>query len=251
MRHVPETSREAGLSALKWAAAPLAEAAAHTGLHLPPGELERAGGYLDGRPREDFASGRILVRVLAARLLNRALGPGRRILPGELELAQHCPHCGSRAHGVPRLRIAATGEGFSVSYARTAGWLLLAVAPVRDRLGVDLADLDDPAFSPGDGELLEGYAYSAQERAQLELLPEAERIRLRARWWALKEAVAKASGEGLAGEGGIPVVSGANRHPVLSGPGIRVLELAPEAVDSLGAVLPAHLVGAVVQAPGA
>lgn len=238
------------LTAPSWVTAPLAEAVTHTELRLQPTELDRAAGYLEGRPRDEFVAGRILAKVLAANLLNRAMPSGRGILPGELELTQYCPQCASVAHGTPRLRIPRTGQLFSVSYARTACWLLLGLAPGNDRLGVDLADLDDKAFSLGDGGMLEDYAYSPEERERLELLPEPERQQLRARWWALKEAVAKASGEGLAGEAGIPVVAGENPHPLLRSRGIRVLDLDPESVDSLGSALPPHLVGSVVWVPG-
>ncbi|MFL4476641.1 4'-phosphopantetheinyl transferase family protein [Paeniglutamicibacter sp. ORCA_105] len=250
MHDVPAKGLEAGLSAPLWATAPLAEAATHPEVRLLPDELARAGGYVPGRPREDFVAGRIMARVLGAGLLNHAVPPGRGILPGDLELTQYCPQCASEAHGTPKLRIPGTGEVFSLSYARTAGWLLLGLAPGNGRLGVDLADLEDQAFSLGEGGMLEEYAYAPEERERLELLPEAERQRLRARWWALKEAVAKASGEGLAGEAGIPVVAGKNLHPLLHSPGLRVLDLDPESLDSLGAMLPPHLVGSLVWAPG-
>jgi phosphopantetheinyl transferase len=246
-----DTGSDVAMTGPWWATAPLAKAATHTDLRLHPTELDRAAGYVDGRPRDDFVAGRILARVLAADLLNRATTPGRRILPGELELTQYCPQCTSVAHGTPRLRIPRTGQVFSLSYARTAGWLLVGLAPGGDLLGVDLADLDDKAFSPADGGMLEDYAYSTEERAHLELLPEPQRQQLRARWWALKEAVAKASGEGLAGEAGIPVVMGQKRHRLLHSPGTRVLELDPESIDSLGALFPSHLVGSVVWAPSA
>lgn len=251
MHDVPGKGFEAGPSAPLWATAPLAEATTHPEVRLLPDELARAQGYVPGRPREDFVAGRIMVRVLAAGLLNRAVPTGSRgILPGDLELTQYCPQCASVAHGTPRLRIPGTGEVFSLSYARTAGWLLLGLAPGTHRLGVDLADLEDQAFSLGEGGMLEDYAYAPEERERLELLPEAERQRLRARWWSLKEAVAKASGEGLAGESGIPVVAGENLHPLLQSPGIRIMDLDPEGIDSLGAMLPAHLVGSIVWAPG-
>src|SRR4051794_7886872 len=109
MHELPGTGLEPGLPEPWWAAAPLARAATHTDLQLRPSELKRAGGYLAGRPREDFVAGRILVRVLAAGLLNRALAPGRRLLPGDLELTQYCPQCASTAHGAPRLRLPGAG----------------------------------------------------------------------------------------------------------------------------------------------
>lgn len=250
MHEPPVHGVDAGPGTPWWAAAPLAEAALHAEVRLGPGELARAAGYLPGRPREDFVAGRILARVLAAKLLDRAAFPAGPRAPGELELIQYCPRCASVAHGIPRLRVPGTGQEFPLSYARTAGWLLLGLAPGTEQLGVDLADLDDKAFSLKDGGLLEDYAYAPAERQRLALLPPVERQHLRARWWALKEAVAKAGGEGLAGAAGIPVVAGKNRHPLLGSPGIRVLDLGPKSIDSLGTMLPAHLVGSIVWAPG-
>lgn len=236
-----------------WAAAPLADAASHPGVGLNPAELARAGGYLAGAPRADFVAGRVLARVLAAELLNRATAPDReapRVRAGELELTQHCPQCASGTHGSPSLRLPGRGHAFSVSYARTAGWLLLALAPGNGRLGVDLADSGDPAFASAEGERLEDYAYAPAERRHLASLEEPGRQRLRASWWALKEAVAKASGEGLAGEGGIPVVAGENRHRLLRAAGTEAIELDSRTPDTLGDTLPGSLLGHIVWVPG-
>ncbi|RAX48998.1 hypothetical protein DQ353_11745 [Arthrobacter sp. AQ5-05] len=232
-----------------WAIAPLSAAAAHPGVKLLPEELARARGYAAGRPREDFVAGRILARVLAAELLGLAGVQGRDVLPGDLQLAQWCPQCASTAHGAPRLCLPHRGDRYALSYARTAGWLLLGLAPGRGRLGVDLADSADAAFGPGDGNLLEDYAYAPGERTRLRALPGPARQQLRARWWALKEAVAKAAGEGLAGEGGIPVVAGEHRHPLLRAAGTRVLEPLPGTPDSLGRTLPGTLVAGIVWVP--
>ncbi|WP_411732713.1 4'-phosphopantetheinyl transferase family protein [Paeniglutamicibacter sp.] len=237
-----------------WAAAPLADAAAHPEVGLNPAELARAGGYVAGRPRNDFVAGRVLVRVLAADVLNRAMPQGLEmppVLPGELELTQHCPQCASTSHGNPRLQLPGRGQGFSLSYARTAGWVLLALAPGNDLLGVDMADSSDPAFASGDGELLEDYAFAPAERRHLESLAAPERRNLRARWWALKEAVAKASGDGLAGEDGIPVVAGDRRHRLLGDQGTQTIELDSGTPDTRGNLLPSSLLGSIVWAPGA
>ncbi|GAA1498543.1 4'-phosphopantetheinyl transferase family protein [Paeniglutamicibacter kerguelensis] len=241
---------EPGLPALWWAAAPLADAAAHAEVVLRPTELTRAAGYLPGHPRDDFVAGRVLARVLAAELLNRATPLTRDLRPDELELTQFCARCASVAHGTPRLRAPKNDLFFSLSYARTAGWLLLGLAPANRRIGVDLADLDDPVFASTDGDsLFEDYAYAPGERKELDLLPEAQRQFRRAQWWALKEAVAKAAGEGIAGEGGIPVVVGPNRHLLLRSPGTRAMDLEPGTPDTLGNVLPDNLVGSIVWSP--
>ncbi|MGL3807986.1 4'-phosphopantetheinyl transferase family protein [Paeniglutamicibacter sp. R2-26] len=232
----------------RWAAAPLAEAARHPEVRLSDGEVERAGGYRAGRPREDFTAGRVLARVLAAGLLGRT--GESPVHPGELVLAQHCPACASSLHGVPRIVVPRSGLSFAVSYARTAGWMLLGLAPATWRIGVDLVDLGDPVFAPEpvDG-AFDAYAYAPGEVAQLAALPGPERRIRRARWWALKEAVAKAAGEGIAGSGGIPVVDGPARHLLLRSPGTGCAELGPGMADRLGHMLPEHLVGSIVWAP--
>ncbi|MFF5794165.1 4'-phosphopantetheinyl transferase family protein [Paeniglutamicibacter sp. NPDC012692] len=233
-----------------WAVAPLADASRHPDIRLAPPEIERAGGYLPGRPREDFVAGRILVRALAAELLGRAMPPARGFRPDELELTQCCPKCASSRHGIPRLRAPRNGQSFSLSYARTAGWLLLGLAPANWRIGVDLADLNDPAFAPGDGDSeFEDFVFAPGELAELDALPADRRQHRRAQWWALKEAVAKAAGEGIAGAGGIPVVAGPKRHLLLRSPGTRAMDLGPGTPDTLGNVLPGNLVGSVVWAP--
>ena len=249
MGHREEKAGWASADRPRWAAAPLAEAARHPEVRLSAGELERAGGYLPGRPREDFTAGRILVRVLAAGLLGSA-GDGA-VRPGELGLSQYCPACASSRHGVPRIVVPGAGLSFPVSYARTAGWMLLGMAPATWCIGVDLADLDDPVFAPdpGDG-AFDAYAYAPGEIAQLAALQGPERRIRRARWWALKEAVAKAAGEGIAGSGGIPVVDGPARHLLLRSPGTGCLQLEAGAADRLGRVLPEHLVGSIVWSPG-
>ncbi|KAA0973301.1 4'-phosphopantetheinyl transferase superfamily protein [Paeniglutamicibacter gangotriensis] len=243
----PTTSLHAGPW---WAAAPLADAAAHPGIGLNPLERARAGGYMPGRPREDFTAGRILVRVLAAELLNRALPRPGSGNAQDLEITQNCPSCASSAHGTPRLQLPQREESFALSYARTAGWLLVGLAPSPGRLGLDLAEPADAAFATGEGELLEDYAYAPAERKLLGAMSPAARQQTRARWWALKEAVAKASGEGLAGEYGIPVVAGDQRHGLLRAPGTRVIELSPGNPDGLGNSLPGNLCGAMIWVPG-
>lgn len=236
-------------ASVSWASAALTDAGVHRGVELNLAERARAGGYLPGRPREDFVAGRILVRVLAARLLDHASPALRPYLPQDLELVQHCPGCGSLAHGAPRLRVPKTGQSFAMSYARTSGWLLVALAPGHSLLGADLADLGDAAFAPGDGDLLEDYAYAPAERLHLRSLAPAERPAQRARWWALKEAVAKADGEGLAGAGGIPVVAGPARHRLLRGAGTEVVELESGAVDTLGQAFGPNLTGSILWVP--
>lgn len=216
----------------RWAAAALESADPRAEASLRPEERVRAQGYQEGRPRRDFVAGRILARRLAADLLNEVLpAAAATVCPEDFELTQYCGNCASNAHGPMRLRMPASGWELAISYARTAGWILLGLAPGGHLLGVDLVDLEDQAFAGGPGYQLEDYAFAAQEREILGRLPEPERRMARARAWSLKEAVAKASGGGLAGENGIPVVAGSNVHPLLGLERTRVMELPPGSRD--------------------
>lgn len=231
----------------RWAAASLSTADLHASVSLRREELARAEGYQDGRPRRDFVAGRILARVLAADLLNGVFRAGTvRVRPEELELTQYCGRCASNAHGPGRILLPGTGQELALSYARAAGWMLLGLAPGGQLLGVDLVDLGDKAFAGEAGHQLEGYAFAHQEREILGRLSESARRMARARAWALKESVAKASGEGLAGEAGIPVVAGANVHRLLRLKRTRVMELLPGSRDMRGNLLPENLMGALL-----
>ena len=170
--------------------------------------------------------------------------------PETLGLAQRCPHCGADGHGPVLLHVPGRGPAFRLSYARASGWLLLALAPGNTAIGADLADIGDPAFAPEGGErLLEDYAYAPVERKMLERLAPASRLRRQAEWWTLKEAVAKADGQGPTGAGGIPVVVGRKRHPLLAMPKTRVLGIGPGERDALGTAVPEQLVGSIVWVP--
>lgn len=245
----------------QWAAAALESADLHAGMPLRTEERARADGYQAGTPRRDFVAGRILARVLAADLVNGVLQAGKdldkdknqkpeagmaQVLPEDLELTQYCGRCAANSHGSTRIRLPGTGWEPVVSYARSGGWLLLGLAPRGHLLGMDLVDLGDQAFTGHAGHQLEDYAFAPEEREILGRLPEPERRLARARLWALKEAVAKASGEGLAGEGGIPVVAGAKTHRMLRLKGTRVTELPPGSRDMRGNLLPENLLGTML-----
>lgn len=232
-----------------WSAARLSDAALYPEVLLNSIEQQRARGYHEGTPRQNFSNGRILVKVLAAEMLNRDREASMKLSPADLTIEQLCPGCASTRHGNPRLRLPDRGGSLTLSYARTGGWLVVAVSRAEQLLGIDVADAADPAFAPGSGELLDDYAFSPRERALLQRMNQPQRIHQRASWWSLKEAVAKASGVGLAGEDGIPIVEGDGKHVLLSSPGTRILALDSHTPDSLGHLLPDTLVGTLLWAP--
>lgn len=221
------------------AAAPLAAAAGLPERWLTPAERERADAHGSGDARRRFVAGRLLVRELAAGLFDAPGGPG------SLEVRTVCPWCGPGAHGRPELVAGGAAVPVPLSYSRASGWLLVGVGPPGWRIGVDLADAASPAFAeePG-GNPLDDVAYAPRERALLEALEPGGRPLARARWWALKEALGKALGEGIAGPGGPPVVAGAGRHEALRDP-----RAVAEQVDAERVGLPAGLVAAAVLLP--
>lgn len=225
---------------IRLAAAPLSDAGRLPSTWLGPLERERAAAYGAGAPRLRFTAGRLLARSLAASLLS--------VPPEDVGIANDCPLCGPGAHGRPVLLLRGVQVPASFSLTRAAAWILVAVGPPAMRLGVDLAEPADAAFSEGHNRGgLDELSFGAAERAALASLPPRDRPRERARLWALKEALGKALGEGIAGPDGIPSVEGVGAHPALLAPG--AVKWSP---PSGSAGLPRELVsGAVLLPPSA
>lgn len=211
---------------VRYAAARLETAKGEPAGVLLPEECARAAAYADGGPRGRFVAGRLLVRRLAAGLLDMDPGAG----PG-LGIRSDCPRCGAGSHGRPSLVLGEDPLDVSLAYSRAGEWVLVAVGPGGVRLGVDLAEVEDPAFAGGRGaNALEESFFSADERRRVTYLLQRHRPRERARIWTVKEALAKATGEGIAGSGGPPVVLGQGMHQELAAGRGRVHQLDPRTV---------------------
>ena len=139
---------------------------------LSPDEHARAARFHFERDRTLFILGRGLVR--------RLLGSARAAPPASL-VFEHGPH------GKPLLR----GEGPCFNVSHTEG--MVAVALSRHPVGVDVErfrrNLDLLAIAQ--------QVFSASERAALEQLQDEARLAYFARVWTLKEAIIKATGEGM------------------------------------------------------
>ncbi|NYF99218.1 4'-phosphopantetheinyl transferase family protein [Janibacter cremeus] len=144
---------------------------------LDDGERARAGRKRDAAP---FVTGHALVR----RTLGELLGED----PASLSFERRCTTCRSELHGKPSL-VDVPGWHFSLSY--TSSLAVVAVAQGID-VGVDTEDLTDADF--------EGFADITLAREELlafEHLDGQDLLISRARVWARKEAILKATGHGL------------------------------------------------------
>jgi 4'-phosphopantetheinyl transferase len=173
----PVPPLEAGACQVWWAR-PADARPAHDRL-LEPAERARRARLLRPEDRDRLTVGTALARlVLAAQL-------GRR--PDRLRFDRTCPFCGAD-HGKPRL--VASGLDFSISHSGAR----VVVAVVRGGLvGVDVerlpADLEVDALAP--------QVLAEDEVGALGALPPPARASGLLTYWTRKEAVLKATGDGL------------------------------------------------------
>lgn len=176
---------------------------------LDEGERARAARKREAAP---FVTGHALVRRTLGELLDRD--------PGDLAFARRCTTCRSELHGKPSL-VDVPEWHFSLSY--TSGLAVVVVAEGVD-VGVDTEDLTDADF--------EGFAdvtLAREELAAFEGLTGRDLLIARARVWARKEAILKATGHGLVVDPSEILVTGP-----LEAPGLvawRADEPAPPAVS--------------------
>lgn len=151
-------------------------------LWLPaPDERKRAARLVSDEARTLFVVGRSLLRVVLAGYLGLA--------PQALRLDQRCPRCGAQ-HGKPRLAAPVSDLTFNLSHAQ--GLIALAVCRGRE-IGIDVEWRGRSATMPELVPLL----LSAAERQALEEIPAARQPEVLLESWVRKEALLKATGEGL------------------------------------------------------
>lgn len=145
-----------------------------------------------------FVTGHALVRRLLGELLDRD--------PAGLSFARRCTTCRSELHGKPSL-VDAPGWHFSLSY--TTSLAVVAVAEGTE-IGVDTEDLTDADF-----EGFAGATLAPEETGAFTDLSGRDLLVARARVWARKEAVLKATGHGLVVDPSEVLVSGPDEPPAL------------------------------------
>ena len=148
-------------------------------------ERRRWAAYRRDEDRERFLTGCALAKTALARYT------GRR--PADVLFDRTCGQCGE-PHGKPVL----AGGGVQHSVAHSGD--LIAVAVARTPVGVDVEQLDGrrrPLGGNGDLDGLARIVLSAAEQAALAGVPSAGRARAFLVAWTRKEAVTKATGDGL------------------------------------------------------
>lgn len=144
--------------------------------------------------------------VSAHALLRSRVAAATGQLASAIRFERNCPTCGSHSHGKPTVADAPEIH-ISVSYSDA----LVAVALTRSApVGIDLEACDATEF---DG--FPQVTLAPQERAAFGLLGGAALRHARARVWARKEAILKATGHGLVIDPSQVVVSGPDEEAAL------------------------------------
>ncbi len=150
-----------------------------TGL-MSEAERDRYGAMRRPEARDRFAVGCALMRVASARHLG--------VAPADVRLVRDCPDCGG-PHGKPRIAGSGTPE---ISLTHAGAHVVCAVT-WDGRVGVDVED----GARLVDCDLLAGKILGPEEAEAYGRLPERERRAALVTYWTRKEAVLKATGDGL------------------------------------------------------
>jgi 4'-phosphopantetheinyl transferase len=147
---------------------------------LDPVETERRAAFRAQADQDRFTLGVVLTRTIFGAYLG--------VAPELVKLDRSCTDCG-RPHGRPRVVSGATEIAFSVSHSGDLVGVAFAVAA---GVGLDV-ELVQPARAEG----LVDAVLSPAEREHVDRSDPARRGSDFFRYWVRKEAVLKATGEGL------------------------------------------------------
>jgi 4'-phosphopantetheinyl transferase len=157
---------------------------------LDAAERGRIAAYRRPADRDRFLVGVTLIRRLFAAELD--------LPPGRVSLDRACRHCG-RPHGKVRLARSSTagtadagGTAIEVSLSHSGAWVVLAACRSYP-VGVDVETVDASI----DHRAVAAIVLCESERRRLDATPAPEWAASFARYWVRKEAVVKATGEGL------------------------------------------------------
>jgi 4'-phosphopantetheinyl transferase len=164
---------------------------------LDPTELERADRKPDPLP---FIGAHAFLRTVVGERLG--------VEPTTLRFERHCTTCGTDQHGKPCI---AGHEDLHISLSYTERLAVLALSEDGE-VGVDVEDVTEADFDGFDAVTL-----APEEVAAIERYDGDELLAARALLWARKEAVLKATGDGLVVDPTEVVVSGPGDPPALLG----------------------------------
>jgi 4'-phosphopantetheinyl transferase len=164
-------------------------------LLLDATERRRWAAYRREEDRARFLAGCALAKTALARYTG--------LRPADVRFDRTCDQCGE-PHGKPVIDagVIESGviEGGAVEHSVAHSGDLIAVAVARTPVGVDVEQLDGrphPLGGDGDPEALAHLVLSPAEQAVLAAVPPAGRARAFLVAWTRKEAVTKATGDGL------------------------------------------------------
>lgn len=141
--------------------------------------------------------------LLGAAIIRRVLGRRFAMAPAAVALDRTCPDCG-KPHGK------VTTEGMQLSVSHSGDLIAVAFHP-RTPVGVDV-ELVDPSI---DADSLATVSLSESEADQLAAIEPAERARAFTQYWTRKEAVVKATGDGIRADLRKVIVSAPDRPAAL------------------------------------
>jgi 4'-phosphopantetheinyl transferase len=172
-----------------------------------PALIDALAGLLDAPERERAARRSSPARYITAHaLLRQCVGDALGRAPGDVVFERTCATCGSHRHGKPSI---AGDSGLSVSLSYAGGLALVGLS-WSGEVGVDVEEVDDSDFDGFNTVTLDD-----GEVAALDALQGDELRHARARVWARKESVLKATGHGLVVDPRQVVVSGPAEAPAL------------------------------------
>jgi len=190
---------------------------------LSEGERARHASLRSDEDRARFATGRLIARAALGRRTGQA--------PDAVELDATCPRCGAQ-HAKPVAGGAAAGLELSISHSGDR--VAVAVAEGA-QVGIDVEG--PSALGGGDGRDLWEAVLRPSEQALVARLPEELRAEAFLGAWTRKEAILKATGDGL--------------EVAMTGLEVSPATAPPRVLSSAGHLPPAESIQLVELHPGA